>query len=249
MSVVMLNLPLVSNSVKDELKAEPPLPAADGAPPTLAERAYITLRDRLVTLALPPGTPINDVALAHELGVGRTPLREAIKRLEMERLVVVYPRRGTFAAEVNIADLTDVCDVRLIIEPHAATRAAQAASDLDRIQLREVIAKIESFVAHGHGNDPLMYLDMLAHRTVYRCTGNVYLESTLTQYHNLAIRIWCLFVERLPRANQHVAQHVDLLTAILNSDAKTAAELAEAHVRSFQTAILSVIGGGTRLTD
>ena len=88
----------------------------------------------------------------------------------------MYPRRGTFAAEVNIADLTDVCDIRLVLEPHAAMRAAQAATEANRNQLRDVISKIQGFVVSGQGNEPLMYLDMLAHRTVYRCTGNVYLE-------------------------------------------------------------------------
>ena len=151
-----------------------------------------------MTLAVAPGAPINELALARDLGVGRTPLREAIKRLEMERLIAVYPRRGTFAAEVNIADLTDVCDVRLILEPHAAMRAAESATEADRVKLREVISQIEVLEADGQGNDPLIHLDMLAHRTVYRCTGNVHLESTLTQYHNLAIRIWCLFCSAYP---------------------------------------------------
>ena len=92
-----------------------------------------------------------------------------------------------------------------------------------------------------------MYLDMLAHRSIYRCTGNVHLESTLTQYHNLAIRIWCLFVQRIPHASQHIAQHIELLTSVLESDATTAAKLAQAHVRGFQTAILAAIGAGSRL--
>ena len=232
-----------------ELNPVPPLPATRAAQTTLAERAYFTLRDRLVTLALPPGTPINDVALARELQVGRTPLREAIKRLEMERLVVVYPRRGTFATEVNIADLTDVADVRLVLEPHAAMRAAQMATELDRSRLREAISQIQAYVAEEQGNDPLMYLDMLAHRAIYRCTGNLYLESTLTQYHNLAIRIWCLFVQRLPNASQHIEQHVDLLSAVINADATTAAALARAHVQNFQADILSVIGTASRLPD
>jgi len=231
------------------LKLDLSLQATGGEPLTLAERAYFTLRDRLVTLAIPPGTPINDVALARELQVGRTPLREALKRLEMERLVIVYSRRGTFAADVNIADLTDVADVRLVLEPHAAMRAAQAATDLDRSRLQEAISEIRAYLAEDQDNGSLMYLDMLTHRTIYRCTGNSYLESTLTQYHNLAIRIWCLFVHRLPHASQHIAQHIELLSAIVNADAATAAALALAHVRTFQADILSVIEATSRLPD
>ena len=70
------------------------VPAASGE--LLADRAYAELRDRIVTLAIPPGAPINEDALGRDLEMGRTPVREAIKRLALERLVTVFPRRGTF---------------------------------------------------------------------------------------------------------------------------------------------------------
>src|SRR5262249_58695684 len=73
--------------------------------PSFAEQAYEIIRDRLVMLEIRPGSPINDDQLGRELGLGRTPVREALKHLERERLVVVYPRRGTFATEINITDL------------------------------------------------------------------------------------------------------------------------------------------------
>ena len=88
----------------------------------LADRAYAELRDRIVTLRIAPGAPINEEALGRELGLGRTPLREAIKRLALENLVVVFPRRGTFASEINITDLTAISDVRVQLEGHAAYR-------------------------------------------------------------------------------------------------------------------------------
>ena len=79
----------------------------------LSDRAYAALRDRLVDLQIAPGAPIDEDALTRELGVGRTPVREAIRRLALEGLVVVYPRRGTFATAINITSLSDITDVRV----------------------------------------------------------------------------------------------------------------------------------------
>jgi DNA-binding GntR family transcriptional regulator len=212
-----------------------------GEPETLAEQAYVVLRDRLVTLAIPPGAPIHEPSLSRELDVGRTPLREAIKRLEFERLVVVHPRRGTFAAEVNIENLTDVADVRLLLEPHAARRAAEAASPSYHEQIAGAVATIRATLAKNPNDESLMSLDMLAHRVVYRGAANPYLEATLTQYHNLAIRVWCLFLHRLPDARRHVGQHIDLLSAVGAGEAALAGKLAGDHVRSFHEAILAVM--------
>ena len=78
---------------------------AAGAGELMADRAYAEMRDRIVTLRIPPGSPIDEDALGKELAMGRTPVREAIKRLSLENLVTVFPRRGTFASEINITDL------------------------------------------------------------------------------------------------------------------------------------------------
>src|SRR5689334_23597367 len=82
-----------------------PLDLDSSAPASLADKAYVAIRDRLIMLDIRPGDPIDDDALAQDLGVGRTPVREALKRLEVDRLVVSYPRRGTFATGMDISDL------------------------------------------------------------------------------------------------------------------------------------------------
>src|ERR1700716_2566477 len=110
--------------------------SAVGAPrELLAERAYAELRDRIVTLRIPPGAPIDEDALGRELRMGRTPVREAIKRLSLENLVTVFPRRGTFASEINITDLAHISDVRTQLEGHAAYRAAERITDVQRAEL------------------------------------------------------------------------------------------------------------------
>ena len=89
-----------------------------------ADRAYHELRDRIVTLRLPPGTVLREDSLMRELDVGRTPLREAVKRLALESLVAVQPRRGTFVSPVEASDIVHITEVRAELEGYAAELAA-----------------------------------------------------------------------------------------------------------------------------
>ena len=210
-------------------------------PPSLAERAYLALRDRLITLQIRPGEPIDDGQIARELGVGRTPVREALKRLENDRLVIAYPRRGTFATSVDITDLAHINEIRLQLEPLAARRAAERATDLQRAGLRELIARIEDGDALSGDRTDLMRLDLTVHRAIYHAAGNPHLEDVLIRYHNLATRIFCLFLGRLPDVADHIDEHGPLLAAIASGDAGRAAELAREHVTGFEAGIRAVI--------
>ena len=105
---------------------------------SLAERAYLQLRERLIMLAIAPGDPINEGLLAAELDIGRTPIREALKRLETDHLVVSYPRRGTFATIVDITELAAISEMRQLLEPLAARKAALHAPGALRRHLAQV---------------------------------------------------------------------------------------------------------------
>ena len=147
----------------------------------LADRAYRALRDRLVTLRIPPGSPIDEDAIGRELKMGRTPVREAIKRLAHENLVTVFPRRGTFASEINITDLAHISDVRAQLEGHAAYRAAERITDAQRAELAGLLVELD--VRRGADDlEMLMDLDATVHRFIYRCAGNPYMEETLGRY-------------------------------------------------------------------
>ena len=209
-------------------------------PPSLAEQAYLFVRDQLVMLDIRPGDPINEEWLGRTLGMGRTPIREALKRLESERLVVAYPRRGTFATDVHISDLAHISEVRRTLEPMATAAAASRATDTDRATLTELRAQLDAGVPGGD-NAELLRTDLALHRAIYRCVHNPFLEDTLIRYDNLATRIWCVFVPRLSGMAGHVDEHVPLLTAIIEGDAEKAAALTLEHVTGFETAIRALI--------
>ncbi len=219
---------------------EPVGAPARGPRELLADRAYVELRDRLVTLRIAPGAPIDEDMLGQELEMGRTPVREAIKRLALENLVTVFPRRGTFASEINITDLAHISDVRGQLEGHAAFRAAQRITEAQRVELDELLGEL----AQSKGSDDrtaLIGLDAKVHRFIYRCAGNPYLEETLGRYFNLSLRIWHLVLDRLPHLFARVHEHDALLRAIADGDASGAREIVAEHVATFEREIRAVL--------
>ncbi|WP_037048022.1 GntR family transcriptional regulator [Pseudonocardia halophobica] len=214
--------------------------AAAGEVGSLADRAYEAIRDRLVMLEIRPGDPLNDDRLAAELGTGRTPVREALKRLEGDRLVVAYPRRGTFATAVDITDLANLSEVRLNLEPLAARSAARNAGSVDRAELGRLGDRIAALDPSGDPRE-LLRADVEVHRALYRATGNPHLEDVCVRLDNLATRIWVLFLDRLPALPGHVHEHADLLRAVVAGEEEKAAELALAHVVGFEKAIRALL--------
>jgi DNA-binding GntR family transcriptional regulator len=216
-------------------------PRGEGEELSLAERAYRAVRDKLVMLDIRPGEPINEDQLAQSLGVGRTPVREALKRLQYERLVATYPRRGTFATDVNITDLAHISEVRQELEPLAAAQAARRATATDRTALTAVRQELESVDPRRDDAAELMHLDLKVHRAVYAATHNPYLEDALVRHDNLATRIWCLFIDRLSDMAGHVEEHGPLIDAIVAGDPHTAARIARTHVEGFERAVREAI--------
>lgn len=208
---------------------------------SLAEQAFQTLRDRLIMLDIAPGAPINEQALALELGLGRTPIRESLKRLEIDHLVVSYPRRGTFATQVNITDLAAVSELRTVLEPLAARKAATNPHPAIRQAMLAKADQIARTVARSESNRALMEYDLDVHRLIYSATGNDHLEETLVRLDNLVTRIWCLVLDRLPALADHVQEHVGLLRAIADGDPERAARLALEHTVHFERSVRDVL--------
>ncbi|MGO4585590.1 GntR family transcriptional regulator [Arthrobacter sp. 2RAF6] len=206
-----------------------------------AEYAYRVLCDELIVLDIKPGEPLNDDLISRRLGVGRTPIREAMKRLESDHLVVAYPRRGTFAAGVDITDLAEISEIRQLLEPAASARAARMASDRTRQELRDLAREIGQLLAGHLAQRDLMRLDMRVHRSIYRATGSRHLEDVLIRCDNLATRIWSLVLEKLPPVSEHIAQHVELLECIADGEAEAAAGLTAKHVTDFENLIRAVL--------
>jgi DNA-binding GntR family transcriptional regulator len=199
-----------------------------------SELAYRRILDRIVSLEMPPGSVVNEARLREDLGIGRTPIREALQRLARENLVRSIPHRGTFVTDVNITDLARITEVRVVLEAHAARLAAEKLSAADRAALEGVLELVTGTVTDQR---ELMRLDQLIHRTVYRAARNPFLESTLERYFNLSLRLWYLVLDREVRLREAVDEHVELLRAILGGDADLAETIMRKHVTGFEREI------------
>jgi len=204
----------------------------------IADHAYHELRQRIVTLQLRPGTALREDELMAELGIGRTPLREAVKRLSHESLVAIQPRRGTFVSDVDAADIVHITEVRAELEGFAAALAARrmqpAGRERARAMLRDVVA-----MGRLEDQDALMQVDERIHHFVWEESGNPYLVTTLERYFALSLRVWYVVLDRVPGLGHAVHDQSHLLEALLAEDGMRAREIMREHVLGFQRELLA----------
>ena len=211
-----------------------------GEPLSQADLAYREIRALIVTLELPPGSLLSEPELQERLGLGRTPIREALRTLAHERLVEVYPRRGMFVAALDPRDLSALSEVREQLEPYAARLAAERRNDEDLEVIDELIADLDA-VAVAPDMRQLIELDQRIHHHIYRCAHNDFLQDACDQHYMHALRIWFLALDRVSHLGDAVAEHRDLLVAVREGDAERAAEVMSSHVTGFEAEVRRAI--------
>jgi DNA-binding GntR family transcriptional regulator len=215
------------------------LAPADGETASLADQAYYAIRELIVSLEYAPGDPISERDLTGRLGIGRTPIREALRQLAQEKLVEVFPRRGMFVTTVDVRDLARLCEVRAVLEPEAARLAAERATQDDLDEIRALIEELES--GRRRSARLLIDLDERVHRTIYRSAHNHFLEETLEEYYALALRIWMMGLEQTTALRDAVEEHHTVLDAIARGMGPHAAERMRAHVEHFEDTMREVL--------
>ncbi|WP_166998821.1 GntR family transcriptional regulator [Paramicrobacterium fandaimingii] len=214
------------------------LPPPDTRAPSLSDIAYYRVRDLIVTLQLEPGAALDERDVMMQLALGRTPVREAVRRLASEGLVEIFARRGTVVAPVQVRDLARVSEVRVPLEALAARLAADRADAFDRDAMVSLLSSLETGATSQRD---LIRLDQRVHQQVYRATHNRYLQSTLAEYLTLSLRLWFLGLEQVQRLDDAVDEHRELLSAVLDGNPDAAEQTARAHVTGFWDEIRQVL--------
>jgi DNA-binding GntR family transcriptional regulator len=209
----------------------------------ISDRAYAELRERIVTLRLAPGTVLREDELMSELAIGRTPLREAVKRLALENLVAVQPRSGTYVTSVDAADIVHISEVRAELEAQAAELAARRMDGELRGRAEALLERVRT-LDRAADADALMALDEAIHRLAWEGSRNPYLIETLERYFVLSLRVWYVVLDRVPGLSHAVHDQVHLLEALLARDANRAQRLMREHVQAFQREILAAYSRG-----
>jgi DNA-binding GntR family transcriptional regulator len=177
------------------------------------------------------------------MGIGRTPLREAVKRLALENLVAVQPRRGTFVTAVEASDIMNITEVRAELEGYAAELAALRMNGEARAAAEALVDEIEE-VTKPHEQEWLMRFDERIHHFIWEASGNPYLVETLERYFTHSLRIWYLVLDRVPGLGHAVHDQQHLLEALLERDGARARTIMREHVLAFQREILAAFSRG-----
>jgi DNA-binding GntR family transcriptional regulator len=202
------------------------LAAPQLGPLTKADMAYRQVRAEIVEGALPAGTPIDQEALAARLGLSTTPVREALRRLESEGLVVSRPHRDTVVAPLTKQQLEDTYTVRLALDPLAIAIAARHASDAELQTVKELSQQATA------DTDPVtqMYKNRTLHRAMYRACGNAVLIQMLDALWDSSDRYRLSTLHDDQTVHRAHVEHSAIAEAMIERRADDAAELMRQHV-------------------
>ncbi len=211
---------------------------------SLRQQAYETIKQKIVSLELAPGSVIDEAALRAELDLGRTPIREAVQRLALEKLVLIVPRRGMFVAEIGMLDLQRLCEVRLTLESMAARLAAQRGTEEHWQRMEAILASLPKNTS-ATDNQAIIAVDQACHEIIYQATDNEFLQDTLVTMYALSLRLWYFALDKIGDMRGAVLEHIAIMDALKAGDADRAAQLLEQHINHFQEEIQAVMLGAS----
>jgi DNA-binding GntR family transcriptional regulator len=203
---------------------------------TDAQRAYEQIRERIITVRMPPGTVIQIDKLMADLGLGRTPIREALKLLEAEQLVVVSPRRGMFVADVTITDLLQIHEIRMELDVLCVCRAVERITDVQLAEMRALVEELDA--CEGRCDQAtLLQLDRRFHVLLAEAAHNRLLLAESEKLYNLSLRIWYLCVNQLAPSDLAEDAFREILAAIETKDVSRASQAMRRHILHFYESI------------
>ncbi|HVF65851.1 MAG TPA: GntR family transcriptional regulator [Casimicrobiaceae bacterium] len=205
----------------------------------MTARAYAALEELIVTLKLAPGSAVSEAELVQQLGIGRTPIREALQRLARERLVTILPRRGVVVSEINVGRQLRLHEVRRELERLIARTAARRATDEQRARFRELAA---AFERSARVNDDVTFMrtDREFNLLCSAAAHNEFAAGAMSLLHGLSRRFWYVHYKEAADMPLTAKLHADIARAIADKDEKRAAQASDR--------LLDVIEAFTRAT-
>ncbi len=205
---------------------------------SLGHRIFEVLRDRILNDEYESGQKLNELSLAKELDISRTPIREALKQLELEGLVESIPNKGVYVKGFSSRDIDDMFEIRLALEGLAIQLAIDRMDDMHLSKIREVYELME-FYTMKQDNEKISQLNIQFHEAIYHSTQSQYFEQLLKDvnyYVTVTSRHSILQPTRLDSA---LSEHKAIYEAILKKDKKLARETVQKHIRKTQLLVRS----------
>lgn len=212
---------------------------------SLAERAYTTIEERIVTADLAPGSVLSEQTLADELGIGRTPVREALQRLANEGLVTVLPRRGVLVSEVNVQTQFEILAVRRALERLLVQLASDHAGARDRTAF-VAIAEAMDDAAKSGDETAFMRLDAALNSLIADVAGNSIAQKAIRLTRGLVRRFWFIYAQEIADLPRCAGLHASLARSIADGETDKAVVALDAlldYIEEFTNAVLRRHGG------
>lgn len=197
------------------------------------EFAYDTMRKRILSGQYEPGTQLKEEHLAEELGMSRTPIRAALKRLSDDKLVSVETNRGVFVAGWTRWDIEEMFSLRALLEPHAARLAAERATDDDIVELNRINAEMADAIK-SRAEDAVLRVqaaNRAFHTHLLDCAKSQRLKSMLVTLIDMPVITRSFFLYSAPDFARSLQQHQDIAYAVQTHDGQLACNLMESHIR------------------
>jgi DNA-binding GntR family transcriptional regulator len=204
---------------------------------SLSERAYHEIRRMIVRLELAPGAVVRDDELQAHLGLGRTPIREALQRLERDQFVTVIPRRGVFVSGIDVSELAVLYETRATLEPYAMRLACARGNHTHWERMAEVLER----ATPDSSPDELIDIDRQCRQLVWEAADNRFLTATLDMLYAQSERLWHLYLGDVADLHLMIDEHRTILGALRKGRADRAATLIEAHMRNFDAHIRTAV--------
>lgn len=206
----------------------------------LRDVVFNTLRQAILKGELKPGERLMEIALAERLGVSRTPIREAMRKLELEGLVVMIPRRGAQVANITEKDLNDVLEVRIALENMAIEKACKRMSEEELDRLWQAAREFERTMAEGN-LVRLAEADVAFHEIIYQASDNCRLIQVLNNLREQIYRYRVEYLKEEETRNVLVKEHEELYNAVKARDVERAQEISFEHIENQRKAIIHTI--------
>ncbi|MBX3567525.1 MAG: GntR family transcriptional regulator [Rhizobiaceae bacterium] len=207
------------------------------APKNLSEQAYEQIKEKLISAQYVPGQFLQETQVSNDLRLGRTPVHQALHRLQQEGLVEIIPRKGVLVRSDSLSEIFLALEARALVEPYCAAQCAEKIQDADLQALRDLYANYEELRGTA-SKTKLMELDRQFHVKVAEATGNRLLADFLRTIHERMSRIWFLPLWQFHDFKQTGNEHGNLLAAIVERNPKAAAEAMSAHIESLRRRIM-----------
>ena len=201
----------------------------------LREAICESLRNAIKNGKLKPGERLMEVQLAEELGISRTPVREAIRKLEQEGYVIMLPRRGTYVSSVSVHDVQEIFEIRTALEKLSTGLAARRIENDELEQLQKLLTTIEGYI-EKRDIDNIVKTDIEFHDLLYHVSRNERLSGIISNLKEQLARFRTLSMSYPGRLEETLEEHREMVEAIASGDVEAAREAAERHmVRAEET--------------